>query len=155
MDLVAIPYNKEKFINKMKSEGINDSTVEFSKDFYLCIDNSGGPGSDPYFNFDHKNVLNITFDDTNKDKKEWATEHMQYYYAVAPTEEQIKIIAKFLSNATGILHVYCNKGKSRSVAVADVVNKKPPRHTVRGSSAYGFIKKKLNFYMRTINEEIF
>jgi len=121
--LKAYSYSKLDFISKLQAEGITDQTVEDSNDYYICIDSTGGPGSEPYFNKFHPNVLNLSFDDVSEDQLNWGEDIKDYYRAVAPTITQMSYIKTFIDNAVGNIHIHCTKGQSRSKAVADFINK--------------------------------
>lgn len=120
--LKAYSYSKKDFVSKMQKENITDTTVEDTNDYYICIDSTGGPNSDPYFEQFHPNVLNLHFDDVSEDKENWGEDIKAYYKAVAPTLTQITHIKRFIDSAVGTVHIHCVKGESRSKAVADYVN---------------------------------
>ena len=120
--MIAVSYSKKDFVSKMQSENITDVTVEDTNDYYICIDSTGGPNSEPYFKQFHPNVLNLCFDDVAEDQTNWGEDIQSYYKAVAPTLTQIQHISNFLKDACGTIHVHCMKGESRSKAVADYVS---------------------------------
>ena len=65
--MIAVSYSKKDFVSKMQSDDITDVTVEDTNDYYICIDSTGGPTSEPYFEQFHPNVLNLCFDDVAED----------------------------------------------------------------------------------------
>lgn len=140
--LKAYSYSKSEFVAKMKKEEITDKTVEDTNDYYICIDPTGGPNSEPYFEKIHPNVLNICFDDVAEDVTHWGDDIKAYYKAVAPTLVQITCIKSFLNNAVGTVHVHCMKGESRSKAVVDYVNNSWTDND--GKYAYGIIRNTLD-----------
>ena len=83
--MIAVSYSKKDFVSKMQSENITDVTVEDTNDYYICIDSTGGPNSEPYFKQFHPNVLNLCFDDVAEDQTNWGEDIQSYYKAVAPT----------------------------------------------------------------------
>ena len=112
-------YNQNHF---KETTPFNDSNVEqFSNDYFICVNSSGSSYAIPHFKQRHPNVLNMYFDDTEKDKFKVAGDIV--YYARVCTVEQAQQIRNFVDqipdNAT--VHVYCAKGKSRSPAVAKFV----------------------------------
>lgn len=103
----------------------NDSNVEsFVNDYFICINSSGYIHSIPHFKKPHFNVLNMYFDDTEKDKIKVADDIV--YYARVCTPSQAKEIKQFVEKIpnTATVHIYCAKGKSRSTAVAKFVETK-------------------------------
>lgn len=100
----------------------NDSNVEqFKHDFFICLNSSGNVHSIPHFKFNHYNVLNMYFDDTDVNRIKVSGQTV--YYAIACTKEQARVIKQFIDlipeNST--IHIYCAKGKSRSPAVAKFI----------------------------------
>jgi predicted protein tyrosine phosphatase len=100
----------------------NDSNVEqFKHDFFICLNSSGNVHSIPHFKFNHYNVLNTYFDDTDVNRIKVSGQTV--YYAIACTKEQARIIKQFIDlipeNST--IHIYCAKGESRSPAVAKFI----------------------------------
>ena len=132
--MIAVSYSKKDFVSKMQKENITDTTVEDTNDYYICIDSTGGPDSEPYFKQFHPNVLNLCFDDVSTDSTNWGEDIKDYYTAVAPTLTQIQHISNFLKDACGTVHIHCMKGESRSKAVADYVNNTRIKHD--GKYAY-------------------
>ena len=94
--MIAVSYSKKDFVSKMQKENITDTTVEDTNDYYICIDSTGGPDSEPYFKQFHPNVLNLCFDDVSTDSTNWGEDIKDYYTAVAPTLTQIQHISNFL-----------------------------------------------------------
>lgn len=94
---------------------------EFPTDYFICIHASGWIHSIPYFKRPHKNVINLVFDDVEKDKKKWIHEYVPIpYNAIACTPKQAAAMKHFINEIEdgSTVHVYCAKGQSRSPAVA-------------------------------------
>jgi predicted protein tyrosine phosphatase len=108
-------FSREDFIK------INYSDSEY----YVCINSSGGPDSNPLLLKNSKNVINLWFDDVNADEYKWGSEVNHWFAAKAITYSQANSIYKFLEdipfNAT--VNIYCSKGVSRSGAVAEYLNR--------------------------------
>ena len=115
-------YSRKEF----DSLGYNELNVHTSKDYFICINASGGIHNEPYFNLDHDNVLNMYFDDVLQDTIKYygPTDSEYEFFAKACTVTQIKELYNFISKISdnSILHIYCTKGRSRSIAVAKYVN---------------------------------
>lgn len=105
----------------------NDMNVaDFHNDYFICINASGNMHSIPYFHKEHHNVLNVYFDDVIEDTVKYygPTDSEFPFNAKACTNKQAKDIYDFIKSIpnNSSLHIYCTKGKSRSVAVANFVN---------------------------------
>jgi predicted protein tyrosine phosphatase len=114
-------------LKDFKNTIFNDTNVDdFNNDYFICINSSGGIHSVPHFNEEHKNVLNMYFDDVNEDTVKYygPTDSEFPFNAKACTNSQSKNIYNFIEKIpnNSKLHIYCTKGKSRSVAVAKFVN---------------------------------
>jgi predicted protein tyrosine phosphatase len=106
-----------------ETTAFNDSNVEqFNHDFFICLNSSGNIHSIPHFKFEHYNVLNMYFDDTDVNRIKVSGDII--YYAVACTVGQARTIKKFVDTIpdNSTVHIYCAKGKSRSPAVAKFIN---------------------------------
>lgn len=103
----------------------NDSNVDqYPNDYFICVHATGWIHGIPYFKQPHKNVLNLVFDDVEKDKKKWIHEYVPISYnAKACTIEQAIDLKKFIDNIpnSATVYVYCAKGKSRSPAIAKFI----------------------------------
>lgn len=100
----------------------NDNNVEqFKHDFFICLNSSGNVHSIPHFKFNHFNVLNMYFDDTDVNRIKVSGQIV--YYAIACTKEQARVIKHFIDviPEDSTIHIYCAKGKSRSPAVAKFI----------------------------------
>lgn len=122
--LTVITYSRKDFDNNTLA---NDSNVEnFVSDYFICINASGGIHGEPYFNQQHFNVFNTYFDDVLEDcKKFYGPTDSEYEFdAKALTTLQAKELYKFIHSIPDEckVHIYCTKGKSRSVAVAKYIN---------------------------------
>lgn len=105
--------------------GINDETLA-SQDYYICIHSTGWIHSIPVFKHNHKNVLNLWFDDvevTGLKTITWFNNTQRTIFATACSDDTAKQIINFISSipANSTIHVYCAKGRSRSVAVANYI----------------------------------
>lgn len=119
-------YSKDRFINEMTVRNITDSNVEESPEFFICIDPTGGPKSEPFFKENHHNVIKLQFDDCEQDEVKWGEKIQSYYDAKAMTFDQAKEIIFFLKKipSNAAVNIYCWHGESRSVAVASLLNNK-------------------------------
>ena len=120
MSIQVITYSLEDFTSMSM---YNDGNVEdFVSDYFICVNATGNKHSIPYFKHSHYNVLNMYFDDVYIDcvKYYGPTDSEYQFNAKACTNEQAKEMFDFISTLpTNIrLHIYCTKGKSRSVAIA-------------------------------------
>ena len=106
---------------------INDTNVsELKSEYFLCINASGGMHSEPYFSLPHTNVLNVYFDDVIADTVKYygPTDSEFAFNAKACTIIQAKEMLEFIKKIPNDskLHVYCTKGKSRSVSIVKFIN---------------------------------
>ena len=116
--LTVVTYSRKEFDNI----GFNDTNVDsYTNDYFICINATANIHSEPYFNLDHDNVLNLYFDDVLEDCKKFygPTDSEFEFDAKAITVSQAKQLHKFIHSIpdNSVLHIYCTKGKSRSVAV--------------------------------------
>lgn len=122
--LEVITYSRKQFSDTIHCNDINVGT--FTNDYFICINSSGGIHSEPYFNKDHNNVFNTYFDDVVEDGKKYygPTDSEYEYNARAMTVSQAKELHKFIHNIpdNSRIHIYCTKGKSRSVAVRKYID---------------------------------
>jgi predicted protein tyrosine phosphatase len=77
---------------------------------------------------DAPNVLNLKFEDVEKTGLKaikWYNNTQRIIYAIACSDKQAKQIVDFIKRIPNdsTLHIYCAKGKSRSVAIANYVRK--------------------------------
>lgn len=124
MSIQIIVYSRDKFSTNTPC---NDNNVsEFINDYFICINATGNIHSEPFFKKDHSNVLNMYFDDVVEDTVKYfgPTDSEFKCYAKACTVSQAKQMYEFIGSIAdnSRLHIYCTKGKSRSVAVAKYVN---------------------------------
>ncbi|MEK9804747.1 MAG: hypothetical protein VW551_00440 [Euryarchaeota archaeon] len=87
---------------------------------------------------DAPNVLNLKFEDVEKTGLkaiQWYNNTQKIIYATACSNSQAEQIVRFIRKIPegATLHVYCAKGKSRSVAVANYVRKYYNNETVDDS----------------------
>jgi predicted protein tyrosine phosphatase len=87
---------------------------------------------------DAPNVLNLKFEDVEKTGLkaiQWYNNTQKIIYATACSNSQAEQIVRFIRKIPegAMLHVYCAKGKSRSVAVANYVRKYYNNETVDDS----------------------
>ena len=112
-------YSQIDFNNVMKSNGIDDSNVENEKDsIFISITNRNGE-IEHWFKENHKNVINLDFDDTSSDNEELRT------ISDKQAESLMFFIDDNLSKNTEDVDVYihCLAGMSRSRAVAEYINR--------------------------------
>ena len=112
-------YSQIDFNNVMKSNGINDSNVENEKDsIFISITNRNGE-IEHWFKENHKNVINLDFDDTSSDNEELRT------ISDKQAESLMFFIDDNLSKSTEDVDVYihCLAGMSRSRAVAEYIKR--------------------------------
>ncbi len=133
--------SKRKFDAHMEANGIDDSNVESFPNLYLIsIGYTFSLGADdaldkmaPHFKDNHRNVLNITFDDVVVDMPYWDVANKVELTSKAMTAEQARTIADFVQNIEdeflrngkptddNEIIVHCHMGKSRSGAVAQFI----------------------------------
>lgn len=116
-------YSRKDFFDKIS---VTDETVGTSRDYYICINATANIHSVGYFKQNHKNVLDLKFDDVDKDMlKTYGPEENYICYALACTEKQARQIVSFVEQIPedAAVHIYCTKGQSRSVAVVNFIEK--------------------------------
>lgn len=91
-----------------------------TNEYFICINSSGGPDSVPVLNNFSDNVLNLWFDDVEKNEYKWGEDVQQWFNAKAITHEQSNNLYNFLEQIPNesVVNVYCSKGVSRSGAIA-------------------------------------
>lgn len=112
-------YSQIDFNNEIKSNGIDDSNVENEKDsIFISITNRNGE-IEHWFKENHKNVINLDFDDTSSDNEELRT------ISDKQAESLMFFIDENLSKNTEDVDVYihCLAGMSRSRAVAEYIKR--------------------------------
>ena len=112
-------YNQDNF---RISSGFNDANIEDCKNnYFICINSSGSRYGISVFKKKHDRVLNVFFDDTERNKIKVSGPIV--YYAVACKPWQARSIKEFadIIPVSATIHVYCAKGKSRSTAVAKFI----------------------------------
>jgi len=117
-------FSKETFVKAMESRNITDSTVETFKEYFICIDPTGGPYADSYFLTEHPNVIKLIFDDCEEDTVKWGADINRHYSAKAMVVTQAQELVNFIRHIPNdsVVNIYCTKGKSRSVAVESFIN---------------------------------
>lgn len=134
-------YSQIDFNNVMKSKGIDDSNVENEKDsIFISITNRNSEMGH-WFKENHKNVINLDFDDTSSDNEELMT------ISDKQAESLMFFIDDNLSKNTEDVDVYihCLAGMSRSRAVAEYIN----RHY-----DVGYDKRERDLYYNYLNHEV-
>ena len=134
-------YSQIDFNNVMKSKGIDDSNVENEKDsIFISITNRNGE-IEHWFKENHKNVINLDFDDTSSDNEELRT------ISDKQAESLMFFIDDNLSKSTEDVDVYihCLAGMSRSRAVAEYIK----RHY-----DVGYDKIERDLYYNYLNHEV-
>ena len=103
-------FSQRQFNKAMTDMGLNDNNIEQHDDIaIISICNSDG-SMVHWFKEDHKNVMNLDFDDVEYDSKD--------NYAM--TQDQAKQIVDFYEQHINVKYfiVHCEAGISRSAAVA-------------------------------------
>ena len=106
--------------NFSKSEYTDDTVDSYYQSRFICIHSNNWVHSLPHFDKPHNNVLNLSFDDVETDSVktvQWFNNTTKTITARKMTANQAKQILDFVGDSNDI-HVYCAKGKSRSMAVA-------------------------------------
>lgn len=121
MALNVITYSMEEFIEL----GINDDTLN-SNNYYICIHSNDWIHSVPVFKQEHKNVLNLWFEDVEQTGLKvipWFNSDQKVIYAKAITKQQANELYNFIKTIpeNSTVHIYCAKGRSRSVAVKNFI----------------------------------
>lgn len=134
-------YSQIDFNNAMKSNGIDDSNVENEKDsIFISITNRNSK-TEHWFKENHKNVINLDFDDASSDNEELRT------ISDKQAESLMFFIDDNLSKSTEDVDVYihCLAGMSRSRAVAEYIK----RHY-----DVGYDKIERDLYYNYLNHEV-
>jgi hypothetical protein len=113
-------YSRSSFEEAMSD--INDSNVELLNEYFICINATGWIHGIPYFKKEHRNVINLYFDDVHKTGLKvipWFNNDQRIIYAHACSKEQAVELKKFIETIPqgSIVHIYCAKGRSRSRGV--------------------------------------
>ena len=134
-------YSQIDFNNVMKSKGIDDSNVENEKDSIFISITSRNGEIEHWFKENHKNVINLDFDDTSSDNEELRT------ISDKQAESLMFFIDDNLSKNTEDVDVYihCLAGMSRSRAVAEYIK----RHY-----DVGYDKIERDLYYNYLNHEV-
>ena len=133
-----------------------DQNVDsFTNEYFICIHATGWIHAIPYFKKQHSNVLNLVFDDVEKNRKKWIHEYVPISYsAIACTEEQAKELKQFIdaipTNST--VHVYCAKGQSRSPAIAAFIEEYKNNNRNSKFHTYKYNEHVYNLLRKTIDE---
>ena len=134
-------YSQIDFNNVMKSKGIDDSNVENEKDSIFISITNRNDEMEHWFKENHKNVINLDFDDTSSDNEELRT------ISDKQAESLMFFIDDNLSKSTEDVDVYihCLAGMSRSRAVAEYIK----RHY-----DVGYDKIERDLYYNYLNHEV-
>ena len=125
-----IRLSQEKFKTLMIEMNINDDNVDSYPYSFICINSSGSIHSIPYFKKNHKNVINLYFDDV----EHTGPKTIPYYNnttitinAIAMNNQQAEMLVEFIDNidVNSTVYLHCVKGSSRSGAIEDYMNKLP------------------------------
>lgn len=134
-------YSQIDFNNVMKSKGIDDSNVENDKDsIFISITNRNGE-IEHWFKENHKNVINLDFDDTSSDNEELRT----------ISDKQAESLMFFIDNNLSKskedvdVYIHCLAGMSRSRAVAEYIKR---RYDVV------YDKRERDLYYNYLNHEV-
>lgn len=134
-------YSQIDFNNVMKSKGIDDSNVENDKDsIFISITNRNGE-IEHWFKENHKNVINLDFDDTSSDNEELRTisdkqaESLMFFIDInlSKSKEDVDV------------YIHCLAGMSRSRAVAEYIKR---RYDVV------YDKRERDLYYNYLNHEV-
>jgi predicted protein tyrosine phosphatase len=133
-----------------------------SNEFYICINSTGGPDFSPLLANSSKNIINLWFDDVNKDEYKWGNDVHSWVNAKAITQSQSDKLYNFIKKLPfdSIVNIYCSKGVSRSGAVAEflkrnysaIINSKnviDPNHRV-----LSFLYNSKNKFIQIINYKV-
>ena len=134
-------YSHIDFNNVMKSKGIDDSNVENENDsIFISITNRNGE-IEHWFKENHKNVINLDFDDISSDNEELKT------ISDKQAESLMFFIDDNLSKNKDDIDVYihCLAGMSRSRAVAEYIK----RHY-----DVGYDKRERDLYYNYLNHDV-
>ena len=106
---------------------VNDTNVDQLNEYFICINATGWIHGIPYFKKDHRNVINLHFDDVYKTGLKvipWFNNDQRIIYAQACSEDQAKKLKQFIETIPqdSKVHIYCAKGKSRSKGVEMYIN---------------------------------
>lgn len=125
----VLVYNHNDFDKECVQLNIDDSNVENQEDYaFISIIGTlqvideylGEHGTKHYFNANHKNVLNLDFDDVSKDrdfKYQTLNGETKVIRVKAISEEQAEQCLEFIENNIGkIFIIHCRAGRSRSQA---------------------------------------
>lgn len=114
-------YPHWKFDDELSRMGLTDENVESFKDdaFIDIIGKGADDGLKHYFSRDHENVLNLEFDDIDKEEEKFGTQDTLYGMTREQAEDVIYFITKNLDRSFTIC---CAAGMSRSQAVGNFIN---------------------------------
>jgi len=121
--MIVKVFSKKNFVAVMLDNNISDASVEASGEYFICIDSTGGPDSQPYFSETHSNVIRLVFDDVEIDSLNWGADIQAYYEAKSMCEDHAVDLFKFIQTIpkNSTINIHCAKGQSRSVAVKSFI----------------------------------
>lgn len=134
-------YSHIDFNNVMKSKGIDDSNVENEKDSIFISITSRDSKIGHWFKENHKNVINLDFDDASDDSEGLKT----------ISDKQAESLMFFIDNNLSAnvndtdVYIHCLAGMSRSRAVAEYIK----RHY-----DVGYNKRERDLYYNYLNHEV-
>lgn len=130
------------------AEFTDDNVEQFPLDYFICINASGFIHSTPYFKKDHATVLNLYFDDVDRDHTKFDIVFNMSFPAKACTVEQAESIVSFVNSIPdgATVHIYCTKGKSRSPAVAMYVEEVKNNNTIKFDTYNEYVFNLLKSY---------
>lgn len=121
MTINIVVYSLNKFQTSTRYNDLNVNS--YPDDFFICIHATGSTHSIPHFKTHHSNVLTLYFDDVSYDMVHVADAVCDHRICVkkACNKNQALAIVEFINQIpeNKTLHVYCTRGTSRSVAIAD------------------------------------
>lgn len=119
-------YSLNEIRKYIEDNEINDNTVNGRPEYFISISNSAGPEYVELFHNDHHNVLELHFEDVEEDGYKTLNSLTQQgrVWCNAMSKKQADEVVKFVSRIPKgrMLHIHCEQGLSRSVAIADVIN---------------------------------
>lgn len=138
-----------KSMKNFMSTDIKDDNIDNTNNYVIGIHSNGWIHSIPVLKKDHKNLLNVWFEDVEKTGLKvipWFNNQQRVIYAVACSKDQAIDIFKFIKTIPpgSNIYIYCAKGQSRSVAVANFIRKYfNKEHTVNASNHNNLVYKLL------------
>lgn len=114
-------YSHMVFENELTKRGLTDENVEtFKNDAFIDIIGKGvEDGLSHFFKENHENVLNLEFDDIDKEVERYGTTDVLYGMSKEQAKETYDFIMK---NKDKSFTICCAAGMSRSQGVGNFIN---------------------------------